>query len=214
MIDVILIYDGADGEGSEEGGLGYFFTKCAEAAKNILNGFENYTVKELDSTGLSEEAVVKLIESYEHTDHLIIAFSHGTPNELLYDNQTKCYIGSPLKKNIYNGLFYTWSCWAAEELGPDLITNSCKAFIGYNKPVIAGTLHTDKFVSGATHGILGLAEGKTIQETFQAMYDNYNVFIDELTEDYFVASLFRKNRDALLPIGDLNATSALIDKTV
>jgi hypothetical protein len=125
------------------------------------------------------------------------------------------YLKSGINDNKLKGcILYTWSCLSGNTLGKDAVSNGCLAFIGYDESIIAGTGEIDNFIKSANCGLVHLRNGKTLGETFNAMYQEYNDIIDyynDEIQDFWIASFFRRNRDALVFYGDKSITIERIE---
>jgi len=204
MVNVILVFDDYDFGTDEIPGLDYFFKECAIDIRKNLQA-DKFKIIEINGEVLNLEKINKSIDEFEDKRFIFIAYSHGSEYALLYSNQEKEYVSNSNISKFSNSFVYTWSCFAGKELGIELIRNNCSVFIGYDKQVIAGTMDTNLFVDAANSGIIKFISGCSIMESYYFMKDKYTQIIDYFDNeknDYVVASFFRKNRDALLFLGE------------
>lgn len=204
MIPIILVYDDQDFDPTEEEGLGFFFQACATDIKAHINLNNNLALTEIISESISQNLVSETLEKFQGTNFILLAYSHGQADALLYNNKQLPYITA--KDHVHllkDSLIYTWACSCGEELGPKAVNEGCKAFIGYNDLVIAGTWLTDIFVNTANSGLISFLSGLSIEESRKEMIRNYNINIDSVyKESSMVGSLLRRNRDALVFLGE------------
>ncbi len=204
MTDIVLVFDDNDIDTDEVAGLGYFFKACASDIKTHFKS-SLHNLIEIHGNNLNSQYVNQVLESLSSKKFIFLAYSHGSESALLYDNQTKEYVSISNSIEFLNTFVYTWSCSTGKELGKELIDNGALAFIGYDNLTYAGTGETDLFVETANWGIKQFVLGSQVKTVFYSMRDKYSEVIDFLqTEknDFFVASFFRKNRDALVLHGN------------
>lgn len=209
MLDVILTYDDTDIGSEDMPGLDCFFEACALDFVEEVFDINATQITEVAGKQLSLNSINSILDS-KNQPFLLVAYSHGSNDSLLCNNQTNYYIRSGINDDKFpNCIFYTWSCFTGIQLGKTLIQNNCRAFIGYEGTIIAGTGEIESFIESANSGIKLLVDGKNIKQVLSGMYGKYNELIDYLEnekQDYFIASLLRRNRDELVYYGDENMT--------
>lgn len=208
MINIVLACDDKDAGDEENLGLDYFYIACAEHAANLFAEMEKNLVS-IRGEDLNMTYVNEMLSSLNNKNFIFIAYSHGSSEALLYNNQKDAYVAKEKNTYLFKGsLFYTWSCLCGQELGLDLVANGCHTFLGYDDDIWAGTGETDHFVECANYGLKKLIGGSTVKEAYNEVEEEYTKRIDHFDEvgDYMIASFFRRNRDALVLYGDGNIT--------
>jgi len=139
---------------------------------------------------------------------ILIAYTHGFENGLRCNGST--YISNHNCNLFRNSLFYSTACLIGKELGPALIENGCKTFVGFNEEseVFEKVYFRDICLNCDNYALkLLMISDKTIGQSFEAMKRYYTDQIDHLIEigedPVFIASM-RANREALVCIGDRN----------
>jgi hypothetical protein len=199
MIKVIIAFDEKDEK------LGVYFEKCSESVKALLDkdlhDFQLWPSQSLNPVIFDIKSV-----NLESKAFLFIAYSHGTEYSLIAPEE---FVHSGNLNVFRDTFFYTFSCLAGSKLGPELINNGCKSFIGYHSEVhiIVGYLNEFEFCTNA--GIYAFIDKKTSWESYEAIINAYNSQIDSTyMSNFIVASTMRNNRDSLVFYGDksLNIT--------
>ncbi len=169
------------------------------------HGFKSVILTSLD---LSTASIVDATKSMSSTGFLFVAYSHGGDDCLYYDRQKKTYVSVDTNIDCFsNALVYTWACSCGKELGAQLVKSGCRAFFGYESLIYAPTFVIEIFVRCANSGIESLLAGSNALETYERMYQSYTDEIDTLRQtDAWAASFLRRNRDALILLGQHEAT--------
>ena len=199
MINILLAHD------NEDKILGTFFEQCASLSKNILLPIAQ--IVELDSNSLNKETVENTISQFAQNPFLFIAYSHGINDALIQDNER--YVSVENTYFFATSFVYTFSCHTAKELGETLINQGCHAFIGYENEVVSVVDYDTLFAECAIYGLERFAAGETTSIIWEQMQDNYTQIIDgidSLSGDFWVLYNLRKNRDALILLGNENIT--------
>lgn len=193
MANTIIVVDEADSK------LGFFFQICIEDL-NVFFYEINIQPTLLNSGKLNDLSIQLTLQPFE--TFVFGAYSHGNQMGLFTSNNF--YVSTTINNNCFkNSFFYTFSCSSAYELGSNLIENGCLCFIGYNKIISIWSTYVQPFVICANHGIKLFYNGINTFQIINEMKKQYNIEIDNLyTFDFFIASILRENRDALVIHGN------------
>jgi hypothetical protein len=219
MIDIVIAFDKDDWGIESQSGLGLFYDSCAKQMQEFIISNHSYKLHMISGYDLNEVEIANILEK-TISNHTFVAYSHGKNDALLYDNQQKEYISKTTKlPNIQGGLFYTWSCYAGIELGKDLVQNSYQTFIGYKDWIISVETMSDiaqRYIDCTNSGLKAFLSGQTALDAFKITYDMYSNHIDELENnfDFFLASHFSRNRNALVFYGDEKLVIQPIDSVL
>lgn len=200
MINFIIAYDD-----NEEENLSFFFKSCAINLIEKLNiNFHTYAEWTYSNKYLDYYYVDHFLSMHIEDPFVFIGYSHGDEDSLLVSNQpylsTKSILGA-----FTNSLFYTFSCSSGKLLGFNLSQLGCKCFVGYKREVYFVVPYLSQFVECSNAGIYALLSGSNVDESLVNMREVYNLKIDEMYEEnYVAASTLRDNRDALIHYGDKN----------
>lgn len=200
MINIILACSETDET------LGMYFSLCSDDLKNFIETSCNqqFALQEIKGRALNSAYLEIFIEQLESQRLILAAYSHGREHALTHEGSAYVEIGQNF--NLYsNALVYTNACLAGkgEGLGQYLVENGCSAFCGYNDEVVACVPYYDMFCECENHGIKQFLQGEALSIAFLQMKNKYTEKIDELYEYSVVAAaLLRKNRDALVLLGD------------
>ena len=193
MANTVIVVDEADTK------LGSFFQVCIEDLNNFFNeiNIQPTLLNSLKLNDLSVQLTTEPLKSF-----VFGAFSHGGKNCLVKSNTS--YVSTTINNTCFNNsFFYTFSCSSGYELGNNLIDNGCLCFIGYNKIISIWSTYIQPFVICANHGLKLFYNGVNTFQIVKEMKEQYNHEIDTLyTKDFFIASILRENRDALVRHGE------------
>lgn len=209
MIDIVIAFDKDDWDIESESGLGLFYDSCAKQMQEFILSNLSYKLHMIFGSDLNEIEVANILAK-TISNHTFVAYSHGKNDALLYDNQQKEYLSKTSNlPNIQGGLFYTWSCCAGTELGKHLVQSSYQTFIGYKDWIISVETMSDiaqRYIDCTNLGLKAFLSGETALDAFKITYDMYSNHIDELENnfDFFLASHFSRNRNALVIFGNEN----------
>ena len=199
MINILLAHDNKDEI------LGVSFEQCASLSKNILLPIAQ--IVELDSNSLNKETVENTISQFDQHPFLFIAYSHGKDDAL--EQGYERYVSVENAYFFGTSFVYTFACYTANELGNALIAQNCHTFIGYDKEVRSVIEYHNIFAQCAVYGLERFIAGETTGMIWEEMRNNYTQTIDSIDAyagDFTVLYNLRKNRDALILLGNTNTT--------
>lgn len=202
MIEFIIAYD------EENDSLGNYFNDCQQDITDLLENNVNVTLQHIPSRQCNAAYIDIRISALTPNPFIFVAYSHGIEDAL------KCKGDSFISLNnchhFIHSLFYSTACLIGRELGNELITKGCKAFIGFiEKSTVSFVeqfqrtfIQCDNY---ALHAFMTM-DNITIGGAFEMMKDFYTSQIDRILElgDPICAGYLMKNRDALVCLGDKN----------
>lgn len=204
MSNFLVVVDNLDSE------LGDYFLESYFNLSDCIDNIENANVHTISDNACNNLEIDNQIEQFNSSPFIFIGLSHGNETELL--TSTSILVDSKNSVNFKNSLFYTAACLFGMELGPKLIEEKCKCFIGYVKEVQIVTGHENSFIECENNGIEAFCKhGKSTKESFDSMIEKYNSTIDRYLasndiNDVIIASTFVSNKDSLVILGDYDLT--------
>jgi hypothetical protein len=147
---------------------------------------------------------------------IIIGMGHGDVDAFTGQNEVILLeVGNYNPDEIKGKIVKLLSCQTGVSLGPDLIANGAKAFLGYTDDYLwvcdSEKIHTpwsddlaDPFLMPVIASINALLDGKTAEEAYQIEIDGYRASA-EAEEDELVKSVIEFNKDNAILLGDSNA---------
>lgn len=209
MINIIVAYDSTDNE------IGEFFLQCYYDLVQYFKNPEDYNIQWIDGDTLSRDNIEKSIRGFEENPFIFLAYSHG------YDDSLECDEGAYVDiNNSYffgNSFFYTFSCKSGNELGPSLISQKCKNFIGYNDNASVILTDLPYFVECANSGIKCFFEKQNSLEAYKLMLDKYEEVVDRIKAqeniDDDIISTLTSNKNALILLPN-NGQSVSIEEFI
>lgn len=200
MINLAIAYDDNDSDLGD-----YFeesFTHIRDAIDNALISL--HAIPGLDCTEDNINAAVL----GKPKPSIFVGMSHGNSDVL---GAAEVFVSANNCHHFHDTFFYTTGCCVAMSLGPALIEQGCKCFIGYTDVSIApdDDVYNTMFIECETHCIREfLISEKTIDETFIEMLTLFDNKIDELiaANEIVTAIDLQTNKDRLTPIGDTSLT--------
>lgn len=202
MTNAVVVYDDNDLE------LGDFFSSCADSLDGLFENANINSIK-LDSNDVNASNLCSYISPVNERNFFFLGFVHGTPESMLIGG-TEHFVS--LTNNYYlfsNAFIYAFSCYNGTELADTLLANSALVFWGYSNKAWVIYDYIDKFKECALAGYKYFLEGSTIEEAYHLMIMDINEQIDTLyIENFLAASMFMRNRDALIVKGNLELTIA------
>lgn len=205
MINVLAAFDESDIK------LGEYFKACKNdlltiIKKELENG-QNFTTLEISSKNCHSAYFDIILSRYKEIPFLIVAYSHG--NEKCLTVNGVAYISAGNDNSFFQkSFFYTNSCLSGKILGPDLIEQNCKVFIGYEEIVVAfKDERQDISIKCDNIGISMFLTGEiTAYEAYLKMKDYYTQSANKLLKfnDILASGLLINAREALVFYGDKN----------
>ncbi len=204
MINTLLVCDNNDI------GLGDFFEKCRIETDRIFNASKH----QFESIVVSGNAIFEMVvpinaKSINSNPFLFASYSHGSDSELLKSGITPFLSVDYEVDCLNNSIAYCFACKAGKSLGKVLCENGTLCFIGYTENVTIQKYFgaEDAFIECAVCGIQSFIGGNTTGQMLDSIKEKYTEYIDEFyPKDMLTATLFMKNRDALILHGDSELT--------
>jgi hypothetical protein len=205
MIEFVIAYDEGDIA------LGSYFQKCRDQLVSVIQGIPLVcTTNELSSHRCTRVYLDVYLGHLKDVPFIVSAFTHGNPNQLVVNGGR--FVDSDEDNTFFqHSLFYTNSCSSGRILGPSLISQNCKVFIGFNQDVDAllGDPYEDLSVRCDNYGIIAfLTQDITAFEAYEQMLSNYTREIQSLKDanDVLRAGILITARESLVYHGDKNVT--------
>jgi hypothetical protein len=204
MSNFLVVVDNLDRE------LGDYFFDSYFNLSECIDSIDNANIITLSDDNCDNVNINKTIKDFNSKPFLFIGISHGNESELL--TSSSILVDSNNSMNFTNSFFYTAACLCGIELGPRLILEKCKCFIGYIKKVQIVSGHEASFIECENQGIEAFCKhSKTTKESFDSIVEKYNSAIDKyLTSsdinDVIIASTLVSNKDSLIILGDYDLT--------
>jgi hypothetical protein len=120
--------------------LGRYFQNCREDIIAVTNAEiesgQPLMVESIPNINCNNAYLNIKYEDLKEVPFVWVSFSHGNENSIKFNGMALVSVGddNSLFKNTF---FYTNSCLSGKSLGPDLISQKCRVFIGYDKSIIA-----------------------------------------------------------------------------
>ncbi|MGB0929457.1 MAG: hypothetical protein ACPGVB_01685 [Chitinophagales bacterium] len=199
MPRIVIAFDDRDKK------LGDYFVRLRKHLLELIEGMD-FEVIEVPSSRLNQASINELIPKINDAPFLFIAYSHGTSNSLIANNQA--YIEVNINTYLFqNALFYTHACSTGKELGRDLEVQKVHAFWGYESAIYVVPDFEDTFIECANWGLLCFLEGETAYQSYRAMKRKYSLEGIVLRQTNFVAGQeLVKAKNALVFYGNRNFT--------
>lgn len=202
-----MAYDGVDAR------LGQYFANCkTDLLSTISMEAESgisFPVHEVESKNCRLEYLELTLGRLKDLPFVMIAYTHGTEDSLVADGAV--FLRSGQNHSFFAKSFlYTTSCLAGKKLGPDLIEQGCRVFIGYEEPVIA--FKDDRSDISLKCDNLGmtlfLTSDITAFDAYKMMKSHYSIAATKQLRfgDPLASGLIISSREALVFHGDMNAT--------
>lgn len=194
MIDILLAFDNDDAT------MGQFNQGCLEDYLEHFNDKQyGHNVTCIEGRNLNDLNVE--LRTNDLGSFIFVAYSHGESDCL--SSKQGSYIATNINNNNFGqSLFYTVSCYSANELGKCLIESGCYSFFGY-KNKFQFWFGYKSFSACANYGLFLFLQGMLTDQIYEEMIDEYNKHIDEMVDidDFMIAALLLENRDALVKLG-------------
>ena len=200
MINTVLLYDNQDST------LGTFFTLCANKFLQLHNITYNKSVSSEHKTDNGDKnSVETALSIYNNSNFLFVSFLHGNEDTMFISNDK---IVSSYNAYFFSNAFcYTFSCHCGKNLANVLLQNNACVFWGYIDKAYSITDYEEEFADLAISGLKHFFENKTIEESYNAVIEEYTKKIDDLYQtDFFTAAYLLHNRDSMIVLGNKNLT--------
>jgi len=202
MIKTVLLYDNQDTK------LGTFFTLCANKLLHLHNAtFKQNVSAEYNTDNCEREDVESILSAYNNSKFLFVSFLHGSKNgdAMLIANEK--IVSHDNAYFFTNAFYYTFSCYCGKNLAARLLENGACVFWGYIDEAYSMPDYEEDFAELAILGLKHFYNGKTIDNAYNAVKEEYTNKIYELYKtDYFSAATLLHNRDSMVVLGDKNLT--------
>jgi hypothetical protein len=201
MINTILLYDNQDTT------LGTFFNLCANKFMHLHNAVYNQSVAAIHKTDNSnKQAIESSLSEYNNSKFLFVSFLHGD-EDTMYIASDKI-VSSANAYFFSNAFCYTFSCHCGRNLANVLLQNNACVFWGYIDKAYSITDREEDFADLAISGLKHFFENKTIEESHNAVTEEYTNKIDDLYQtDFFTAAYLLHNRDSMIVLGNKSLTA-------
>ncbi len=205
MINIFIAFDCDDIK------LGPYFHNCMKDLSSVLltekdNGLK-CLIMELPTRYCNWAHLDIKYSKYKDRPFIIVAYTHGNEDALTVGGTS--FIKADEDNSFFNNsFFYTNSCLSGKRLGPNLIEQKCKTFIGYDQEIVAfkNELQQESLKCDNIGINLFLTSDYTAYEAFIGMKDYYTQKANslDLFRDILSASLLINAREALVFHGDKN----------
>ena len=205
MIRVLIASDDNDVE------LGEYFRACKQDLLSVvsaeIDSGKLLTVEDIPSINCNVVYLNVKYTTFKKIPFLWVSFSHGNESSIRFNGSV--FVSAGDDNSLFEDtLFYTNSCLSGKFLGPDLINQNCRTFIGYDQSVIAFKNENQKIsLKCDTVGlILFLTEDVTAYDAFEHTKQYYTQQAEILLKygDILSSGLLINAREDLVFHGDKN----------
>lgn len=195
MVNLVIAFDDNDFE------LGSFFEDSFLHINNSIDTAK-FSLIQISGHDCNHLNIVEKISPLNPNSFVFVGYSHGNEDELVASDD---YVGRDFGLFI-NSFLYTTACCSASGLGPNLIQNGTRCFVGCTKNSCASNddFH-DVYILCENHCIREfLNSEKTIQQTFDEMKLLFDDKIDEMFNlgEIQVAMELLDNKDCMVALGN------------
>ena len=130
----------------------------------------------------------------------ITGAGHGSYTTYMGDDDLPIFqVEGYQPEEIEGKVVHLLSCQTAAELGPDFVTNGCRAYFGYKGNFTFDPDNPGIFLECDAEIDRAFADGLTAEEVHDQVIALYNQGISELESEgrYYTASILERNRDYL-----------------
>ena len=189
---------------TQDNDLGDFWHICMTDIAEYMSTHAQYSWSFIQSDELAKETIGNKVATYEGNSFVFLAYSHGQRDSL--HGQYEVYVDTSSAYLFGGAFFYTFSCHVGTDLGPSLIANNCKAFIGYEDKAQIEVNNQERFAQCANTGFKSFLQDKNVWECVCDIRNAYDMAMENAYEDDNMAaySAFRRNRDSICFHGDRN----------
>ncbi|GHB83091.1 hypothetical protein [Persicitalea jodogahamensis] len=203
MIEILTAYDEEDPE------LGVYFNACKKdivASINLQTAIHNiFSITEIPSRNCRLAYFDIVLGKLKNIPFIIIAYTHGNETSLIANGSGFITVNST-NSSFNDSFFYTNSCLSGKVLGPELIKQNCKVFIGYDSTITAFKNENSNISLKCDNigMLLFLTSDITAYDAYVAMIQLYTQEYDKLLAngDPLSAALLIQNREALVFHGE------------
>lgn len=207
MIELVFAFDNTDAD------LGIYFTMCKDESIEIINSLDSNKAKvnitQLTANKCNRAYIDIALNSLCAIPSIWATFTHGNENGVTASGTSFISVGND--HTIFkDAFFYTTSCSSGLNLGEDLISHSCRVFIGYRDKIYAfKNEYSDISLKCDIIGLTSfLTEDITAYEAFsriKQLYTQESRKLQFVGGDVLAASLLINAREALTFKGDREA---------
>lgn len=195
---IIFYYDNDDR-------LGNYFYSCAMDAKILLDAKKDIQQSDVVNDDCNH-SYLRTIEFPKHEKKsLLIIYSHGDKSSFFLRDNELPFIHETIDCDVClkGGLIYTNACSVGSEFGKN-ITKKGASFFGYSTDTGVYSDYKDVFIECDNLGLLRLLEGDTLSEAKMKAEEKFNVEIDKIYPDNFMAASFLEEaKKSIIVHGDL-----------
>ena len=182
---------------------------CEDDVTRIVCGYRNQHVyPDLESRGFGlvycqeQAALRENVESAARRDDIayITGSAHGSDIACFgYDSSPIFEVGDYQPEEVEDKVVHLLSCQTVTELGPDFVTNGCRAYFGYKGNFTFDPDDPDVFLECDAEIDRAFADGLTAEEVHDRVIALYTQRIFELESEGrdYRASLLERDRDYL-----------------
>ena len=189
--------------------MGVYFNACKNdiiTSINLQTAIHNiFSIIEIPSRNCRSAYFDIVLSEFKNIPFIIIAYTHGNENSLVANGSRFITVDNDTSF-FNNSFFYTNSCLSGKVLGPELIKQNCKVFIGYDSTITAFKNENSNISLKCDNiGILlFLTSDITAYDAYFAMIKLYTQEYDKLLAngDPLSAGLLIQNREALVFYGE------------
>ena len=175
----------------------------------ITHNYRNqYVYPDLESKGFGlvrcqgRSACRETVASEACRDDIAYIAGAGHGNYTTYigkDNLPIFHVGDYQPEEVEGKVVHLLSCQTAAELGPDFVTNGCRAYFGYKGNFTFDPGDPDIFLECDAEIDRAFADGLTAEEVHDRVIALYNQRIAELESEGrdYTASILERDRDYL-----------------
>ena len=168
---------------------------CEDEVTQIVSDYRNqYVYPYLESRGFrlvycqEQEALRENVESAAHQNDIayITGSAHGSNTACFgYDSSPIFEVEDYQPEEVDGKVVHLLSCQTAAELGPDFVTNGCRAYFGYNGNFTFDPYDPYIFLACDAEIDRAFADGLTAEEVHDHVVTFYEERISELEQRIF-----------------------------
>lgn len=203
MIRILIASDDLDVR------LGGYFKACKGEMMTVINAEidegKSLHVEEILPNNCNNAYINIKYAEFKEIPFIWVSYSHGNENSIMVNGSSLISAGDD--NSIFsNTLFYTNSCLSGKFLGPDLINQNCRSFIGYDQSIVAFKNENQEISLKCDNvGLISfLTADVTAYDAFNDMKKYYTQQANRLLDlgDILSSGLLINAREALVFHGD------------